>query len=51
VGSLQRGQWADFILIKDDYFAIAEDRIDYLLVDATYVSGKRVYERKEVGSR
>lgn len=43
VGSLQPGQWADFILIDRDYFTMPESDIDDLIVLATYVGGKRVY--------
>lgn len=42
VGSLQPGQWADFILIDRDYFSVAEDEIDDIQVVATYVAAKRV---------
>jgi predicted amidohydrolase YtcJ len=42
VGSLQPGQWADFILIDRDYFTVAEDQIDDLVVVASYVAGKKV---------
>jgi len=42
VGSLQPGQWADFILLDSDYFDIPEDQIDDLKVIATYVAGKQV---------
>jgi predicted amidohydrolase YtcJ len=41
VGSLQPGQWADFILIDRDYFTVAEDEIDDIRVIATYVAGKK----------
>ena len=43
LGSLARGQWADFILIDRDYFAVPEDQIDDVVVAATYVGGKQVY--------
>jgi predicted amidohydrolase YtcJ len=42
VGSLQPGQWADFILIDRDYFSVPEDQIDDTRVIATFVAGKKV---------
>jgi predicted amidohydrolase YtcJ len=42
VGSLQPGQWADFILIDRDYFTVPEDQIDDTRVLATFVAGKKV---------
>jgi predicted amidohydrolase YtcJ len=43
VGTLQPGQWADFILIDRDFLTVAEDQIDDTKVTATYVAGKKVW--------
>lgn len=42
VGSLEPGKWADFILIDRDYFAVPEDEIDDIRVEATYVAGVKI---------
>ena len=42
VGSLRPGQWADFIVIDRDYFAVPEAEIDDIAVLATYVGGRKV---------
>jgi len=48
VGGLQPGEYADFILVDRDYFAIAEDQIDDIEVLATYVSGAKMNGRAAV---
>jgi predicted amidohydrolase YtcJ len=42
VGALKPGQWADFILIDRDYFAVPESEIDDIGVVSTYVAGRVV---------
>jgi predicted amidohydrolase YtcJ len=42
VGSLQPGQWADFVLVDRDYFSVPEDQIFDVRVIATFVAGKQV---------
>jgi predicted amidohydrolase YtcJ len=42
VGSLQPGQWADFILIDRDYFSVPEAQIADTQVLATYVAGQQI---------
>lgn len=42
VGSLQPGQWADFILIDRNYLTVAQSEIDDIVVLGTYVAGNRV---------
>ncbi|PCJ47992.1 MAG: amidohydrolase [Gammaproteobacteria bacterium] len=43
LGSLEKGKWADFILIDQDYFAIDEKDIWKINVLQTWQAGKRVY--------
>ena len=43
LGSLERGKWADFIVIDRDYFEIPVDEIDDIRVLQTWVGGKLEY--------
>lgn len=43
IGSLERGKWADFILIDRDPFRIAAQDLWKVRVRQTWVAGKRVY--------
>ncbi len=43
IGSLEKGKWADFILIDRDLFRIAPQDIRRIRVRQTWVAGKRVY--------
>jgi predicted amidohydrolase YtcJ len=42
-GSLEKGKWADFILIDHDLFKIAPAEIWKIKVEQTWVAGQRVY--------
>ncbi|NCF23894.1 MAG: amidohydrolase family protein [Gammaproteobacteria bacterium] len=44
LGSLERGKWADFIVVDRDYFEIPAGEIDDIRVLQTWVGGKLVYE-------
>ena len=44
LGSLERGKWADFIVVDRDYFEIPAGEIDDIQVLQTWVGGKLVYE-------
>ncbi len=44
LGSLERGKWADFIVVDRDYFEIPVDEIDDIEVLQTWVGGKLVYD-------
>jgi predicted amidohydrolase YtcJ len=44
LGSLERGKWADFIVVDRDYFEIPASEIDEIRVLQTWVGGKLVYE-------
>ena len=43
IGSLEKGKWADFILIDDDIFSMPTTDIWKITVDQTWVAGKAVY--------
>ncbi len=45
IGRLLPGYAADFILVRDDYFTVAEQDIWKNKVLATYVAGRKVYEK------
>ena len=44
-GSLEAGKWADFVMLSDDIFAIAPEKIRDVNVVTTVVSGKIVFEK------
>ena len=44
LGSLERGKWADFIVVDRNYFEIPASEIDDIRVLQTWVGGKLVYE-------
>jgi predicted amidohydrolase YtcJ len=46
VGSLEVGKRADFVIFEEDPLAISPAGLRDLTVDATYVDGKPVFERK-----
>lgn len=43
LGTLEKGKWADFILVDRDLFTIAPADIWKIKVEQTWVAGKRVY--------
>ena len=45
LGSIEKGKYADLVVFNGDYMAVADDKIDELLVDYTFVGGKVVYQR------
>jgi len=45
LGSLEPGKWADFILIDQDYFKIAEEKIWQIEVLETWQAGRQVYQK------
>jgi predicted amidohydrolase YtcJ len=46
IGKLLPGYFADFILVRDDYFKVPEQDIWNNQVQATYVAGRRVFSQK-----
>jgi predicted amidohydrolase YtcJ len=46
-GSLEKGKWADFILIDRDPFSIASRDLWRVRVRQTWVSGKKVYQSND----
>ena len=45
-GSLEKGKWADFIVLDQDIMQVDTDKILKTKVLATYLNGKRVYQMK-----
>ncbi|CCQ09907.1 conserved protein of unknown function [Pseudoalteromonas luteoviolacea B = ATCC 29581] len=45
LGSLEKGKWADFILIDKDYFTVPIHELRDIKVDETWVAGKMMYKR------
>ena len=46
LGSLEPGNWADFIIIDRDYFEGPAEEIDDIVVLETWVAGKQVFVRE-----
>ncbi len=47
IGSLEKGKWADFILVDRDPFSISPRDLWRVRVRQTWVSGKRVYQSND----
>ncbi|GAO43293.1 amidohydrolase [Flavihumibacter petaseus] len=45
-GSLEKGKWADFVLLDQDLLTVAPEKILQTRVEATYVGGKKVHGAK-----
>jgi predicted amidohydrolase YtcJ len=46
VGSLEKGKWADFIVVDRDIFKISPEQLGKTQVLQTWMGGKKVYSRK-----
>ncbi|GMM85941.1 amidohydrolase [Pseudoalteromonas sp. MTN2-4] len=46
LGSLEKGKWADFILIDRDYFTVPENEIFKIAVEQTWIAGEKRFEKK-----
>jgi hypothetical protein len=44
LGSLEPGKWADLTILNGDFLEVADDELDQLDIDLTFVAGKRVYD-------
>lgn len=44
LGSLEPGKWADLVVLNGDFLGIADDELDALDIDLTFVAGKRAYD-------
>ena len=44
LGSLEPGKWADMVVLNGDFLAVADDKLDTLHIDLTFVAGKRAYD-------
>lgn len=51
LGSLEKGKWADFILVDRDLFKVAPADIWKIQVLETWVAGERVYAKGEQSAR
>ncbi len=45
-GQLKPGFHADFVVLSDDILTVAPEDIDKIKIDATYIDGEKVFERK-----
>lgn len=45
LGSIEKGKYADLVVLSGDYLAVPDDKLDDFLVDMTIVGGKMVYQR------
>jgi predicted amidohydrolase YtcJ len=45
IGSIEKGKYADFVVLSGDYLGVADDQIDELEPVATIVGGKVAWER------
>jgi hypothetical protein len=45
-GSIEPGKLADLVILSDDIFSIAPEKIQNTKVDATIFDGRLIYERK-----
>ena len=46
LGSLEPGKWADLVVLNGDFLGVADDEIDTLHIDLTYVAGKLAYDAR-----
>ena len=44
LGSLEPGKWADLTILNGDFMGVADDEIDDLDIDLTFVGGELVYD-------
>ncbi len=46
LGSLEPGKWADLVVLNGNFMEVADNEIDDLDIDFTFVGGKLVYDKR-----
>lgn len=46
LGSLEPGKWADLVVLKGDFLGVADEDLDTLHIDLTYVAGELAYDAR-----
>lgn len=46
LGSLEAGKWADLAVLSGDFLAVADEELDTLHIDLTYVAGRLAYDAR-----
>ncbi|HEX6191721.1 MAG TPA: amidohydrolase family protein, partial [Chitinophagaceae bacterium] len=46
-GSLEKGKFADFVILENDLMKIDEKQLLQTIVRSTYIGGEKVYDRNQ----
>jgi predicted amidohydrolase YtcJ len=49
-GTLERGKWADFVVLSDDIMNVEDRKIPLVRVEMTGVGGRIVFDRSRVAA-